>query len=168
MFRCPTVTRHNRFTSVLNGTINVNVSNLMSEAPAVFRNTSGMATSNSTSALVVSRPLTINGSMVGTTLAPAIPLDSGLLTNAAVDGRMMVVNDGDSASDMRVVIFGPAFAKGRTFFNAGGCLFSRESLTLNTVSFTNNKGMRGGASTARAAQARLRQVQVPATSGTSS
>ena len=125
------------FASGLAGTINVNVSKLMSEAPAVFRNALGVAAPNATSALVISRPLNITGNVVGTTLTPAITLDGGLLANSSVSGRMLVISDGDNAIDMRTGIFALAFANGRVVSGTGGCLFSRESLALAYVSFTN-------------------------------
>ena len=74
--------------------------------------------------------------VAGAPVTLAITLDGGLLANAAVDGRMMIVNDGDNASDMRVKILALAFANGRTGSNSGGCLFSRESLTISGASTT--------------------------------
>ena len=90
------------FASGLAGTINVNVSKLMSEAPAVYRNNAGAPAPNATSALVVSRPLNINGNFVGTMFTPAITLDGGLLASASTNGRMIIVSDGNHELDMRV------------------------------------------------------------------
>ena len=125
------------FTSGLAGTINVNVSKLMSEAPAVYRNNAGVPTPNATSALVVSRPLNISGNFVGTTPTPAVTLDGGLLANSSANARIMAISEGDSTSDMRVGIVALAFANARTVTNTGGCMFSRESLTMSYVTFTN-------------------------------
>ena len=66
-----------RFTAGLTGTINVNTTKKMSEAPAVYRDTStSNPTPNASSALVVSRPLTITGNTA-----------SGLLIVALEGGR---------------------------------------------------------------------------------
>lgn len=124
------------FTSGLTGTININVSKKMSEAPAVFLSFSGVAAPNLTSALVVSRPLVINGNQDANGVA-TIALDGGLLTNPAADGRLILFSDGNAETDSSMELYALKFQNARITGSSGACLFSRESLRMSRVVFDN-------------------------------
>ena len=125
-----------RVLSGLTGTINVNVSKKMSEAPAVFRDpATGAPAPNIRSALVVSRPLVILGNAVSG--APTVVLDGGLLANAAVDGRILMASDGNNAVDMPFSLTNFSFQNARAVGAPGGCLMSSETVFLSTLTFTN-------------------------------
>lgn len=131
------------FSVGLAGTINVNVAAKMSEAPAVFMAgmgsvspAPGTAVPNSTTALVVSRPLEIIGN-VDAAGAPTIALDGGLLANPLVDGRLLIASDGVGSSDSPITITNLKFQNARIVGNTGGCMFSRESVRLTNVIFDN-------------------------------
>ena len=81
-----------RFSSAVTGTIDVNVTKKMSEAPAVFRDlTSGAPAPNTKSALVVTRPLVIQGNTASG--VPTVTLDGGLLANSAADAGQAVARE---------------------------------------------------------------------------
>lgn len=125
-----------RFTGSLTGTIVLNVAKKMSEAPAIFRDpSSGSPTANSTSALVVSRPLVILGNVVSG--VPTIMLDGDLLTNPSADGRLLWVFDGNNVADTPFSLSNLGFRNARVVGAAGGCLLSHETIFLSNVSFTN-------------------------------
>ena len=124
------------FTTGLAGTINVNVAARMNEAPALFLNGTGGANPNLSSALVVSRPLIISGNFDGAG-QPTITLDGGLLANASVNGRILVVSDGNNEVDTPFELDNLRFANARVEAGSGGCLFSRESVRIRSVSFAN-------------------------------
>lgn len=131
------------FAAALAGTINVNVASKMSEAPATLLAGMGSTTPipgdptpNVTSALVVSRALEIIGNVDGAG-APSIALDGGLLANAAVDGRLLLVADGSSVTDTPISITHLKFQNARLVASTGGCMFSRKSVRLTNVIFDN-------------------------------
>lgn len=125
-----------RFIGTIAGTISLNVAKKMSEAPAIFRDpATGNPTPNSTSALVVSRPLVI----VGNTASglPTIVLDGDLVTNSSVDGRLLWVFDGNNVEDTPFSMSNMALRNARVVGAAGGCLLTHETIFLSNVSFTN-------------------------------
>lgn len=131
------------FATGLAGVINVNVASKMSEAPATLLAGMGSTTPipgdptpNVTSALVVSRALEIIGNVDGAG-APSIALDGGLLANAAVDGRLLLVADGASTMDTPISITHLKFQNARLVASTGGCMFSRKSVRLTNVIFDN-------------------------------
>ena len=109
------------------GTITI-TNKLMSEAPATFGNT--------TSALVVSRPLTITGP--GST---QLTLDGAIVNPQGM--RMLSVADGDDNTDRPFTLTGVRFYRGRTVDTSSGCMFSSESLTLNDVAFEDCESVGG-------------------------
>ena len=88
--------------------------------------------------LYVAGNLTINGS--GSNL---LTINGGGLSPAVAGLRMMVVSNNDLAVDAPTTITGVSFKEGRSVASiaagggaAGGCLFSREFLTLTDVVFS--------------------------------
>lgn len=137
------------FSAGLTGTINVNTSKFMSEAPATYYSgTSSTPTPNASSALVVSRPLVITGSL-DVSGVPNVVLDGGLLTNPAANGRLMSFSDGNHQILTTVEVNQLKFQNARVVGASGGCVFSRESVRMTSVHFDNCVA-EGDASTATA------------------
>ena len=125
-----------RFSSAVTGTIDVNVTKKMSEAPAVFRDlTSGAPAPNTKSALVVTRPLVIQGNTASG--VPTVTLDGGLLANSAADGRILSASDGNNATDTPFSLSNLAFQNARVVGAPGGCFMSNETVFLATLTFNN-------------------------------
>lgn len=125
-----------RVASGLTGIINVNVAKKMSEAPAVFRDAAtGAPTPNVHAALVVSRPLVITGNAVSG--VPTVTLDGGLLANAAANGRILSIADGNNALDTPITVSNFAFQNARVVGAPGGCLLSNETVFLSGLTFNN-------------------------------
>ena len=88
--------------------------------------------------LYVAGNVTINGP--GSAL---LTINGGGLSAGAVGLRAMLISNGDATTDAPATITGVSFKEGRSFPNlvtgaaggSGGCLFSRESLTLTNVVF---------------------------------
>ena len=71
-----------------------------------------------------------------------LTINGGGLSSGAAGLRLMVISNGDQATDAPVTISGVSFKEGRSVSSvapgggaAGGCAFSRESLTLTDVIF---------------------------------
>lgn len=125
-----------RFSAGLSGTITINVTKKMSEAPATFRDpSSGAPSPNASSALVVSRPLVITGNTASG--VPTVTLDGGLVGNGAANGRLLWVSDGSDATDTAFSLSNLALQNARVVGAAGGCLLSHESVFLSNVTFKN-------------------------------
>jgi hypothetical protein len=104
------------------GTITLDQSS-MSEAPASF----GVAPNW---LLVISTPMTITGPG-----SAALAINGGGLASTGIGRRTLLISDGAGVTDMPTSISGLSFKEGRLVGGGGGCLFSRESLTLTDVRF---------------------------------
>jgi len=96
----------------------------MSEAPANFMQ------ATPTWLLVISTPMTIVGPGSG-----ALTINGGGLGAGAIGRRSLVVSDGQAMNDLSISISGVSFKEGRNIGGGGGCMSSRESLTLTDVRF---------------------------------
>ena len=65
----------------------------------------------------------------------SLTINGGGLGAAALGQRTLVVSNNDVATDAPATITGVSFKEGRSIGGGGGCLFSRESLTLTDVRF---------------------------------
>ncbi len=110
----------------------------MSEAPAVY------GTSPPNWLLAISSAVAITGPGSG-----ALTISGGGFSPGSVGRRSLLITDGVAATDTPVSISGVRFKEGRSVptpltgnpavavGSSGGCVFSRESLTLNDVIFEN-------------------------------
>ena len=110
----------------------------MSEAPAVY------GTSPPNWLLAISSPVTITGPG-----SAALTISGGGFSPGSVGRRSLLITDGSTATDTPVSISGLRFKEGRAVptpsasnptvavGSSGGCVFSRESLTLTDVIFEN-------------------------------
>jgi CSLREA domain-containing protein len=110
----------------------------MSEAPAVY------GTSPPNWILAISSPVTITGPGSG-----VLTISGGGFSPGSVGRRSLLITDGVAATDTPVSISGVRFKEGRSVptpltgnpavavGSSGGCVFSRESLTLTDVIFEN-------------------------------
>jgi hypothetical protein len=110
----------------------------MSEAPAVY------GTSPPNWILAISSPITITGPG-----SSALTISGGGFSPGSVGRRALVISDAVAATDTPVSISGLRFKEGRAVptpssgnpavavGSSGGCMFSRESLTLTDVIFEN-------------------------------
>lgn len=110
-------------TTAAPGTITLDQSS-MSELPASF----GVVPP--TWLLVISTPMKITGPGSG-----ALTVNGGGLGTTSIGRRTLLVSDGAGATDSAAEIIGISFKEGRSVGGGGGCIFSRESLTLTDVRF---------------------------------
>jgi hypothetical protein len=64
-----------------------------------------------------------------------LTINGGGLGATAIGQRTLIVSNGDVATDAPATITGVSFKEGRSIGGGGGCVFSRESLTLTDVRF---------------------------------
>ncbi len=82
--------------------------------------------------LAISTPITISGPAAG---GAALTINGGGLGTTAIGRRTLIISDSQAAVDMPVSISRVSFKEGRNVGGGGGCVFSRESLTLSDVVF---------------------------------
>lgn len=102
----------------------------MSEAPANF---GIVLPATPTWLLVISTPMTITGPAAGS--AALTVNGGGLASTTAIGRRSILVSDGLGTTDSPASISAMSLKEGRNVGGGGGCLFSRESLTLTDVRF---------------------------------
>ncbi len=77
----------------------------------------------------------------------SLAINGGGLGPAALGQRTLLVSNNDVATDAPVSITGLSFKEGRNIGGGGGCLFSRESLTMTDVRFEGCEAVGDAAST---------------------